>query len=630
MKMIWQGITRIQKCFLSWKSAAQKDSGQSSGIQTHQKTGMRKKSLTVQYFLLLKSCWHFAGERRKTMLVFYAMFLVANIAYMFQPYAIGAVVNSIQEGGDALLTDVIKWLSLYAGLMIVFWIFHGPARVMERRLAYHVKTAYYKYIYDIITKLPLCWHRDHHTGGTVSRMNKSANALHGFSDSQYFYFENVIRFFAAFILMGMVNIYVALGMFIYSFLVFFIVSRFDHILMKKMHEENEISHKFTAGFLDYISNIDNVILFNLRRFTRGRLGQYMTDIYAPLNKRVVMNEVKWFVLFVLVVVGHFVVLLSYIYYHLYFDIPLMIGSFVAIFQYMLRLDGVFMSVAMIYQFLIQLGTDFSAIEDILDDAQTMSVEDKGKKTLHLQRGEIEFKNVCFSYNEKETVFEGLNFKIPAGQKVGLVGPSGAGKTTLIHLLMRFYDLDTQNILIDQQKISEVTSESLMKNIAVIPQDTTLFETNLMENIRYGRLSATDGEVVEASKKAFCHDFIQQTPGGYQTNVGERGVKLSGGQRQRIAIARAILKDAPILILDEATSALDTESEKFIQKSFKTLMAGKTVIAIAHRLSTISHMDRILVLTEGKIIEDGIHDDLIKLDGRYARQWKIQSEGFIGD
>jgi ATP-binding cassette subfamily B protein len=197
-------------------------------------------------------------------------------------------------------------------------------------------------------------------------------------------------------------------------------------------------------------------------------------------------------------------------------------------------------------------------------------------------------------------------------------------------LLRLYDIQSGTIKIDGQNISEVTQESLRRNIAVIPQDTSLFHRSLMDNIRYGNLDASDDAVIEAAKKAHAHDFIMDLPDAYDTMVGERGVKLSGGQRQRIAIARAILKDAPILILDEATSALDSESERLIQDSLRTLMDGKTVIAIAHRLSTISHLDRLIVMDKGQIIEDGTHENLLNQNGQYAKLWSMQSGGFLGD
>ncbi len=230
-------------------------------------------------------------------------------------------------------------------------------------------------------------------------------------------------------------------------------------------------------------------------------------------------------------------------------------------------------------------------------------------------------------HRSRNVVKDFELKIPAGQRVGLVGPSGAGKTTLMGLLMRMHDVVEGAIRIDGQDLREVTQESLRRSIALIPQDTTLFHRNLIENIRYGRPGASDAEVEEAARRAHAHDFIMELENGYRTMVGERGVKLSGGQRQRIAIARAILRDAPILLLDEATSALDSHSEQIIQAAMREAMAGKTVIAIAHRLSTVMDMDRLIVLDRGSIVADGSHGELLAQGGLYAELWQKQSGGF---
>lgn len=250
------------------------------------------------------------------------------------------------------------------------------------------------------------------------------------------------------------------------------------------------------------------------------------------------------------------------------------------------------------------------------------------KPLKVTRGEIVFDHVTFRYGDQQNLFEHKTITLKAGQKVGLVGFSGSGKTTFANLILRYYDVQGGQILIDGQDISKVTQNSLREQISMIPQDPSLFHRSLMENIRYGRLDATDEEVIEASKKAHCHEFIQKMPEKYDSLVGERGIKLSGGQRQRIAIARAILKDAPILILDEATSALDSVTEREIQEGLDILMEGHTTLVIAHRLSTLSGMDRILVFKDGKIVEDGSHEELIEIGGHYACMWDMQAGGFL--
>jgi ATP-binding cassette subfamily B protein len=261
----------------------------------------------------------------------------------------------------------------------------------------------------------------------------------------------------------------------------------------------------------------------------------------------------------------------------------------------------------------------------------LEIQDKADTAaLNCTHGQITFDNVKFHYKGTEPLFQNKSIEIKAGQKVGLVGYSGGGKSTFVNLILRLYDVTDGAILIDGQDIRDVTQDSLRENIAMIPQDPSLFHRSLMENIRYGRADSTDEEVIEAAKKAHAHEFISTLPQGYDSLVGERGVKLSGGQRQRIAIARAILKNAPILILDEATSQLDSVTESLIQESLWELMQNKTTIVIAHRLSTLLHMDRILVFDKGKINEDGTHSELLAKAGLYTSLWDAQVGGFLGD
>jgi len=257
-------------------------------------------------------------------------------------------------------------------------------------------------------------------------------------------------------------------------------------------------------------------------------------------------------------------------------------------------------------------------------------DQKNAKPLCIKDADIEFKNVTFHFNEGKSLFQNKNIKIPKGQKVGLVGYSGSGKSTLVNLILRLFELESGQILVDSQDIKAVTQSSLRENISFIPQDTSLFHRSIMDNIRYGKVDASDEEVIEAAILAHADEFIRDLPEGYQSLVGERGVKLSGGQRQRIAIARAILKNAPILILDEATSALDSKTEQYIQDSLAHLMHDKTTIVIAHRLSTLTQMDRILVLDKGKIVEDGTHIELLNQNSLYKHLWETQVSGFLGD
>jgi ATP-binding cassette, subfamily B, multidrug efflux pump len=316
-----------------------------------------------------------------------------------------------------------------------------------------------------------------------------------------------------------------------------------------------------------------------------------------------------------------------------------VGGVAAATAMSLRLNGVshwvMWEMTSLYE---QVGTVQDGMNTLSTPNEVLDTMDA--KPLNVSRGEIKFDSVNFSYGRAvkvgyKALLNSLQLNIKPGEKVGLVGRSGAGKSTIVNLLLRFYEVESGSILIDDQNINSVTQNSLRASIGMVTQDTSLLHRSVRDNILYGRPDATEAEMIAAAKRAEAHEFILNLADakgrtGYDAHVGERGVKLSGGQRQRIAIARVMLKDAPILLLDEATSALDSEVEAVIQSSLYDLMEGKTVIAIAHRLSTIAAMDRLIVLDDGKIIEEGSHKKLLAKKGLYASFWSHQSGGFLGE
>jgi ATP-binding cassette subfamily B multidrug efflux pump len=311
-----------------------------------------------------------------------------------------------------------------------------------------------------------------------------------------------------------------------------------------------------------------------------------------------------------------------------------VGAVAAATAMALRLNGISQWV------MWEMTALFEHIGTVQDGMNTLSrihtiTDHVEAKPLQVSRGEVRFEDVSFAYGGKTKVIDKLSLEIRPGEKIGLVGRSGAGKSTIVNLLLRFYDVEQGRVLVDGQDVSRVTQDSLRAQIGMVTQDTSLLHRSVRDNILYGRPDASDEDMIAAAKRAEAHEFVLGLADikgrtGYDAHVGERGVKLSGGQRQRIAIARVMLKDAPILLLDEATSALDSEVEAAIQSSLYRLMEGKTVVAIAHRLSTIAAMDRLVVLDKGRIVEEGSHRELLEQGGIYARLWAHQSGGFLGE
>lgn len=383
----------------------------------------------------------------------------------------------------------------------------------------------------------------------------------------------------------------------------------------------------TGKVVDSVTNLTSARLFARLGFERENLEKALTTEMQAIRRSNGYNErVRWFQFSAAAVLK-----IGVLYYSLtlWSKGAIGVGDFVMAVSLSLLIINEARNLSRRFlEFFEYIGNVANGVQTIVRPHELVDTPDA--RSVAIDRGQIEFRNVGFGYTGDRQVFNDLSVTIPAGQRVGLVGFSGSGKSTFVSLILRLYDVQKGQILIDGTDIRAMTQDALHEQLSLIPQDPSLFHRTLMENIRYGRLDATKEEVVDAARKAHAHDFIMQIREQYESMVGERGIKLSGGQRQRIAIARVILKNAPVLILDEATSSLDSVTEKAIQDTLDTVMKDKTVLVVAHRLSTIAHLDRILVFDNGRIIEDGSHAELLTRGGAYHQLWSRQADGFLPD
>lgn len=584
---------------------------------------------------ILKLYWQHAWRYKFRVVMALIILPLAMLGNSFLPTLIASHTLERLSSGDFNSHDV--WGSFGGDILLYAFITFMGAVVLWRlvgvciwRLEIRVQQDLHDRMFKHLMDLDANFHANHFGGSLVSQVNKMAAAYVRVQDTVVFEFLPL----AISITVASVILFPRAPLFVYALWAFstvFIVATIfiSRVVRKYSEAEADASNKQTGILADSITNIAAIKSFAARTQERKKYADSVND-WAIAERRVMNTTFARQTVYSSITTSLGIASLT-----------LAVAS-VAVFH--ADVSTVFLVVAYtgivtqsLWEFSSQsmrtwtraLG-DAKAMAEILDIKPSVADPAKPEK-VRITKGDISFNDMSFAHadaKKTDVLFNNFSLHIPAGKKLGLVGHSGSGKTTLTRLLLRFADINGGSITIDGQNIAHITQDDLRSHIAYVPQEPLLFHRSLRENIAYGKPDATMDEIREAARKAHAAEFIDKLPNGYETEVGERGVKLSGGQRQRIAIARAILKDAPILVLDEATSALDSESERLIQAALWELMKGRTAIVIAHRLSTIQRMDNIVVLENGTLTEQGTHAELLKNGGQYADLWAHQSGGFI--
>ncbi len=560
--------------------------------------------------------WHFGG--------LLALIIGAASCAVAVQYGMKLLVDAMAQGSSDRASANVWWpLGLFIGLIVtenVFWRLGGwlgcrtvVASVVDIRVD----------LFKHLTGHPMRYFTEHFAGSLgnrISALGAAAGSIYG--GLAWKIVPPIVDFLGAVVVLFTVGWQMALALIVFVAIVAALITGFG-IRGRAKHQRFAAQSARVGGELvDAVSNVWTIKAFSARDREAERLAHEIgyearaqRRSWMYLEKARVMHDICLSVM----AGGMLVWAIS-----LWVDGSVTAGDVVLVSALTFRILHGSRDLALA---LVDTTQQLGAIDDTLRIiVQPHGLEDPDNQLL-LAEGDITFDGVYFSYPDRGAVFDHLDLHIPAGQKVGVVGSSGAGKSTLINLIQRLDDVRDGRILIDGQDIRSVSQDSLREKIAVVPQETALFNRSIRENIRYGRPDASDEEVIQAARSAFCDAFIRELPQGYDTLVGERGVMLSGGQRQRLGIARAFLKDAPILILDEATSALDTHSEAEIQAALNNLVHNRTVVAVAHRLSTLASFDRIIVLRNGRIIEDGAPQELRRQGGEFDSLWRMQAEGF---
>lgn len=559
----------------------------------------------------------------------YALFfgmLLAVVLRDIQPIFFGKIIDQLAAPSPDSADSAVKILLILLGISLVRFLARRAVEFLNNYFQPKVMADLLQTCYEYLQKHSTGFFNSNFVGSLVTKVKRYERSFEQLSDQALFNVGRAVMGFLTIAIVLLWRNWIA-GLIMTAWSISYIVIAYKFALYKMPYDLKRAAAdtQTTAQLADTITNNFNIKVFanyegEFKRFLRILQNQFRArkkayDIGA-------IGETFNHLYMVAFEIGF-----MYLSIKLWERGLFTVGDIVLVLTFILRL----------FDQLWDLGKHIRVVYEAIADANEMTemlikpheIQDISSAVkLEVDKSMIEFQNVNFGYHKDLEILNNFNLTVKPGQRLALVGPSGGGKTTIVKLLLRFYDLQSGQILIDGQNISQVTQDSLRANIALVPQEPFLFHRTLMENIRYAKPTASDEEVMNAAMIAHAHEFIVKFPEGYNTFVGERGVKLSGGERQRVAIARAILKDAPILILDEATSSLDSESEFLIQDALKTLMKDRTTIVIAHRLSTIMKMDEIVVVGGGKILEAGKHKELVKAKkGTYQRLWNIQAGGF---
>lgn len=584
------------------------------------------------YISLLRTSWKYARRERKKMVTIYVMFVAANIIFSLNPLLLGWFVGKIQSDSSKVLQFAFWYGCTYLLLKLAEWCLHGPARIMERSLAFNISRNYMQERFHQTLHLTAKWHQDHHSGATINRIRKAYDALRDFFDKGFTFIYTLTKFVfsvTAIIYFSPIFGTVAVAM---GVLTVWIISKFDKPFIKTLDEVNEREHDVTSNFFDSLSNIRTVITLRLEKsMERGLLGK-LSQVYRPFRKNAEINEWKWFVAEMMVTLIYATVVVGFVYQHWQPGQTFYVAGLVTLLGYVNQFTSVFQNVAGQYTGLIQYSTNIEGAESIREAYEQQHRPDKTApipanwKTLDVQRLNFSHRLATQGGSRTQSIHD-LRLRIERGQRIALIGESGSGKSTLLSLLRGLYTPGREAELhIDGRKFS---LEALQESVTLFPQEPEIFENTLAYNVTLG-LPCSEEEIREVCNIAYLTDVIAQLPEGLETDIREKGVNLSGGQKQRLALARGILaaRDSKVILLDEPTSSVDPRTETRIYENLFHTFRDKAVISSIHRLHLLNRFDHIYILENGRIIDEGSFDQLMAGSEAFRLMWDHQKSEIL--
>ncbi|TLV02395.1 ABC transporter ATP-binding protein [Dyadobacter luticola] len=586
------------------------------------------------YLSLLATAWRYARQQRKRYLLIYAMFVIANVVLAANPLIYGWFVESIQKDPSKVLNNVWIYGAGYFFLMLAEWAFHGPARIMERKLAFDLSKNFLDEMYHQALHLPIKWHQDHHSGATINRIRKAYEALKEFFQNGFMFLHAFAKFVFSFIaIVWFSPVFGGIGVLI-GIINVWVIFKFDKPFIKALDETNEKEHVVSSTLFDSLSNIITVITLRLEKRMKSSLMEKVLDIFPPFKRSIVINEWKWFVASVFIGIIYVVVTIGYVYQHYVPGEVFLVGGLVTLLSYVNQFTSVFQDIAWQYTEIIRYNTEVQTARSIGEAYQNQHRHDEAED-LPVNWREIRIENLNFSHNDmyddgqRAHSLHSLNIRIRRGDRIAFIGESGSGKSTLLALLRGLYQPEkSTTISVDERRNADI--EMLADQVTLFPQDPEIFENTISYNITLG-LPFEEKEILDVCRIAHFTEVIEKLPSGLASNIQEKGVNLSGGQKQRLALTRGILaaRGSDIVLLDEPTSSVDPKTEALIYDKMFTEFKGKAVISTLHRLHLLTKFDYVYILRDGRVVDEGTFIDLREHSTVFQDLWKHQKEAQNG-
>ncbi len=562
-------------------------------------------------FYLYQQAFKHAKDFQKKFLLSQLLLICSRLVDVLDPLILAFILNEIQKNQQLVISDLVPYFLILFALIPIFWLFHFPARVLERNCAYQIQKNYQLHLFYILRLLPLKWHKNHHSGALMSRVETASNALYNFCDSTFQKLEMIVFFVFSLVTLFVLSPGLTAFLIIATFSTYVIVNKFDKVIIKLLHLTNEKRHTASSKFYDFIGNIGTVITLRLGKLAQKNVAQLLSDIEKPYKKESTINELKWLVFTTILNCISLVAIFIYALINIK-NSTLMIGTFVALFQYVRTFEDAMYNFGWQYFGILTQATDMKAVEPIFQEYYKLNLK-KVRGRVKSDFKNIKIDDLQFKYEDeklKAHTLKDIQLEFKKGSKIAFVGPSGSGKSTLLKILRGLDEPQSVAVNADGKTFKHI--HCLSEVTSLIPQEPEIFESTILYNLTFG-LKYSDKDIAKAISQANFKEVIEKLPNGLNTHINEKGVNLSGGQKQRLAVARGLLaaSASQILLLDEPTSSLDVQNEIEIYNNIFKEFRKKCVVSVLHKLNLLHLFDYVYIFDDGQIISHGTPDQVSK-------------------